>query len=97
MVKYPEVQAKAQRELDTVLGPNHLPSFADREDLPYLSALVKECLRWEVLLPFSLPHLSTADDVYNGYHIPACTLVLPNTWYARIYTLLPYSDSNSPN
>ncbi|KAF7980001.1 hypothetical protein HWV62_40098 [Athelia sp. TMB] len=80
MVKYPEVQAKAQRELDTVLGPNHLPSFADKDDLPYLSALVKECLRWEVLLPFSLPHLSTADDVYNGYHIPAGTLVLPNTW-----------------
>ncbi|KAF7979968.1 hypothetical protein HWV62_40032, partial [Athelia sp. TMB] len=79
MVKYPEVQAKAQRELDTVLGPDHLPSFANKEDLPYLSAIVKECLRWEVLLPFSLPHQSTADDVYNGYHIPAGTLVLPNT------------------
>ncbi|KAF7985940.1 hypothetical protein HWV62_43874 [Athelia sp. TMB] len=80
MVKYPEVQAKAQRELDTVLGPYHLPTFADKDSLPYLSAIVKECLRWEVLLPFSIPHQSVSDDVYNGYHIPAGTLVLPNTW-----------------
>ncbi|KAF7980657.1 hypothetical protein HWV62_37069 [Athelia sp. TMB] len=80
MVKYPEVQAKAQLELDTVLGPDHLPSFADRESLPYLSAIVKECLRWEVLLPFSAPHRSIADDVYKGFHIPAGTLILPNTW-----------------
>lgn len=80
MVKYPEVQAKAQRELDSVLGPNQLPSFADKESLPYLKAIVEECLRWEVLLPFSIPHLSTQEDIYNGYYIPAGTLVLPNTW-----------------
>ncbi|KAF7980672.1 hypothetical protein HWV62_37099 [Athelia sp. TMB] len=80
MLKYPDVQKKAQKELDTVLGPNHIPSFADKDSLPYLSAIVKECLRWEVLLPFSAPHRSIADDVYKGYHIPAGTLVLPNTW-----------------
>ncbi|KAF7985938.1 hypothetical protein HWV62_43870 [Athelia sp. TMB] len=96
MVKFPEVQAKAQRELDTVLGPNHLPSFDDKEDLPYLSALVKECLRWEVLLPFSLPHVSTSDDAYNGYHIPAGTLVLPNTW-AALHDESVYPDATSFN
>ncbi|KAF7985952.1 hypothetical protein HWV62_43898 [Athelia sp. TMB] len=80
ILKYPHVQKKAQQELDTVLGPNHIPSFADKDSLPYLSAIVKECLRWEVLLPFSAPHRSIADDVYKGYHIPAGTLVLPNTW-----------------
>lgn len=80
MVKYPEVQAKAQRELDSVLGPNQLPSFADQDSLPYLTAIVKECLRWEPLLPFSVPHRATADDTYNGYFIPAGTIVIPNTW-----------------
>ncbi|KAF7980002.1 hypothetical protein HWV62_40100 [Athelia sp. TMB] len=98
MVKYPEVQAKAQRELDTILGPNNLPVFADKEDLPYLSALVKECLRWEVLFPFSLPHLSTSDDVYNGYHIPAGTMVLPNTWAVlRDESVYPEAGNFNPD
>ena len=26
------------------------------------------------------PHLSTADDIYNGYHIPANSLVVANQW-----------------
>ncbi|KZP21555.1 cytochrome P450 [Athelia psychrophila] len=80
MVLYPDVQAKAQRELDAVLGPNQLPSFADQDSLPYLTALVKELLRWEPLLPFAVPHRSTKDDVYNGYLIPAGTIIYPNSW-----------------
>ncbi|KAF7980673.1 hypothetical protein HWV62_37101 [Athelia sp. TMB] len=88
MVKYPEVQEKAQQELDTVLGPNQIPSFADKESLPYLSAIVTECLRWKVLLPFSAPHRSIADDVYKGYHIPAGTLVLPNTWRVDMHRIV---------
>jgi hypothetical protein len=35
---------KAQAELDRVLE-GRLPDFGDMEDLPYLSALVKEVLR----------------------------------------------------
>lgn len=80
MIKYPEVQAKAQRELDRVLGPGHLPSFGDEDSLPYLTAIVKECLRWEVVLPVSIPRQAMVDDVYKGYHIPAGTILIPNTW-----------------
>lgn len=46
MTKYPQIQAKAQGELDTVLGKGRIPSFNDENDLPYLSAIVKEVLRW---------------------------------------------------
>ncbi|KZP23267.1 cytochrome P450 [Athelia psychrophila] len=80
MMKYPEVQAKAQRELDSVLGFGQLPDFGDEDSLPYITAMVKECLRWEVVSPIAVPHLSTADDEYKGYHIPAGTLVIPNSW-----------------
>ncbi|KAF7978425.1 hypothetical protein HWV62_594 [Athelia sp. TMB] len=80
MMKHPEVQAKAQLELDTVLGPGQLPSFGDEEAMPYVAAVVKECLRWEVVTPFAVPHQSTADDEYKGFHIPAGTLVIPNSW-----------------
>ena len=41
----PDVQKKAQEELDLVLGGT-LPSFADQDSLPYTSALVKEVFRW---------------------------------------------------
>ena len=42
MVCYPEVQAKARAELDAVVGPNRLPSFEDRDSLPYITAIAKE-------------------------------------------------------
>jgi cytochrome P450 len=46
MLVYPEVQAKAQAEVDRVVGKDRLPEFADEQDLPYVRAVVNECLRW---------------------------------------------------
>ena len=45
MVCYPEVQKKAQTELDNVLN-GRLPEHSDIISLPYLSALVKEVIRY---------------------------------------------------
>jgi len=45
MALYPEVQNKAQREIDTVIGNNRLPDFTDRNTLPYMNAIVKEAMR----------------------------------------------------
>lgn len=81
MIQHPEVQAKAQLELDNFLNPGQLPSFGDEASLPYISAIVNECLRWQVVLPFAIPHQSTQDDEYRGYFIPAGTLVIPNSWW----------------
>lgn len=48
----PEVQRKAQGELDKVLSTTHsLPTFADRPNLPYINAVVEECLRWQIVAP----------------------------------------------
>lgn len=84
MIKYPEAQAKAQQELDQILGKNQLPSFEDAGALPYLAATVKETLRWQLVTPLAIPHLSIQDDVYKGYTIPAGTVIIPNAWYAHI-------------
>lgn len=46
VLKHPEVQKKAQQELDTVVGRERLPDFNDRPLLPYTSAIVKEVLRY---------------------------------------------------
>lgn len=40
MTLFPEVQKKAQEELDRVIGPDRLPEFKDRDQLPYINALV---------------------------------------------------------
>lgn len=44
MLMFPEVQAKAQQEIDSVLGQGRLPDFQDRQSLPYV-----ECVLWETL------------------------------------------------
>ncbi|KAG2008747.1 O-methylsterigmatocystin oxidoreductase [Coprinopsis cinerea AmutBmut pab1-1] len=88
----PEVQRKAQHEIDSLtLGTtlnntsdgssdSKLLSIDDLDRLPYVQAIIKEIGRWHTTVPFALPHMTTADDVYNGYFIPAKTMILPNTW-----------------
>lgn len=92
MAMHKDIQERAQAELDSVVGPDRLPTFADRDSLPYINALVKEVLRWHVISPIGVAHRSDADDFYNGYLIPAGTLIIPNVWYLfSIWTKVPYS------
>ena len=51
MALYPEVQKKAQAEIDSMVGPHRLPDFEDRPSLPYIDAIVKESMRWHLVLP----------------------------------------------
>jgi len=51
MALYPEVQKKAQMEIDAVIGNNRLPEFSDRDALPYTNAIVKEAMRWQLVTP----------------------------------------------
>ena len=82
MALYPEVQKKAQAELDAVVGTSRLPTFSDRDSLPYISALAKEVIRWHVVAPIGVPHRSKDDDVYDDYYIPGGSIVMVNQWYA---------------
>jgi hypothetical protein len=56
MTLHPLVQTRAQAELDAVIGSPgdtdiRLPTFTDRERLPYVNAIVKEVLRWNPSVP----------------------------------------------
>jgi hypothetical protein len=51
MTLHPEVQRKAQEEIDRVVGNDRLPSFADRQQLPYVDAIAKEVFRWNAVAP----------------------------------------------
>ncbi len=45
MSLHPEVQARAQADLDRIVG-DRLPTIEDMSSLPYIMAIVKETLRW---------------------------------------------------
>ncbi|KAG9190558.1 hypothetical protein G6011_08646 [Alternaria panax] len=51
MTVFPDVQKKAQEELDRVFGGSRLPVGEDRESLPYIYALMKRTHRWHLVLP----------------------------------------------
>ncbi|KZT55850.1 cytochrome P450 [Calocera cornea HHB12733] len=79
MLLYPEVQKKAKAEIDAVLGP-HAPTLADRPNMPYMHAIVKETLRWRPPLPTGFPHLATENVDYGDYTIPKGTIVIGSIW-----------------
>ncbi|KAG6901544.1 hypothetical protein C0995_010654 [Termitomyces sp. Mi166 len=78
MALNPEVMKKAQTEIDSVVGNDRLPTFEDRQYLPYVDALAKEVFRWNVVVPNGVAHRSIKDDVHDGYFIPKGTLVIAN-------------------
>jgi len=78
LMLYPEVQARAQAELDSVVGSDRLATLRDRDELPYVVAIVKEALRWMPPAPEGVPHRARQDDEYKGYHIPKGTTVVVN-------------------
>lgn len=80
MALYPEVQRKAQDEIERAMGPGRLPKMADRPHLPYINAIVKEVLRWHPVAPMGIPHMSTEDDTWGKYFIPKGSIIMPNIW-----------------
>jgi cytochrome P450 len=80
MAVNPSIQKKAQKEIDQLLKGERLPTISDWDDLPYVSALIKEMYRWHVPLPISIPKLLKEDDVYKGYRIPKGAIVMENVW-----------------
>ncbi|KAI0070807.1 cytochrome P450 [Panus rudis PR-1116 ss-1] len=78
MTLYPDVQKKAQEEIDNVIGTGRLPEFSDIASLPYVGAIVDETLRWHPVLPISLYHSLQEDDFYNGYFLPKGAVCIGN-------------------
>jgi cytochrome P450 len=78
MVAFPDSQKRAQAELDAVVGRARAPRVADRAALPYVSAMLRELLRWRTGLPLALPHKTEEDEWYRGMFIPAGTVCFAN-------------------
>ncbi|KAI9170623.1 Multifunctional cytochrome P450 monooxygenase af510 [Paramyrothecium foliicola] len=81
MIKFPEVQRKAQEEIDRVIGSGRLPQFEDRDKLPYVNAVAKETFRWFPVAPLGVPHTVDEDFEYDAYVIPKGAMLIPNIWW----------------
>jgi cytochrome P450 len=105
MVLYPSVQREAQQELDRLMKPGHLPTLEDADNFPYVTALMREVLRWGSIVPLGelcvafsdneltnlcfkgAPRRVDRDITYKGYHIPAESIIVTNSWYVQLLSL----------
>ena len=84
MAMYPEVLRKAQAEIDAVVGIIRLPDFNDRPYLPYVNAIIKETMRWKLVLPLGkrffnvLPKSSSSCSSWQVLH----------TWLLRMMNMM---------
>ncbi|KAF8708053.1 RNA-dependent RNA polymerase, partial [Rhizoctonia solani] len=92
MILNPDVQEKAQRELDAVLGHTTLPEMSHKERLPYTRNLIEEVFRLYPVVPLGIPHACYRDDSYQGYYIEKGTTmwVTSHYPYATASTNLPF-------
>ncbi|KAI9640719.1 hypothetical protein NHQ30_011028 [Ciborinia camelliae] len=77
---YPEIQKRAQEELDCVVGRDRLPSVEDEKNLPYCHAILKEVERCHNPFWLITPHFSSDSFTYKGKFIPKDTALVLNTW-----------------
>jgi cytochrome P450 len=81
LANHPEVQKKAQAEIDNVCKGRPV-DVSDQDKLPYVNACVKECMRWMPAVPLMVPYKASADaEVRSGdrtYTIPEGTQVIVN-------------------
>ncbi|KZT12005.1 cytochrome P450 [Laetiporus sulphureus 93-53] len=76
---YPDIQKKAQAEIDKVIGRARLPVMTDESNLPYIGCLIKELHRFNPIVPL-IPHSLHEDDEYCGFRIPKDSWVMANSW-----------------
>lgn len=81
MSVYPDVQKRAQKEIDRIGGISRLPRLEDRANLPYINAVIKECLRWLPSVPLIIPHAAQKDDELDGFRIPKGAILIPSIWW----------------
>ena len=81
MVLHPDIQAKAQAELDAVVGRGRGVTDADVASLPYIQCVVKETLRMHPPGPLlSWARLAIHDAHVGGHLVPAGTTAMVNMW-----------------
>ncbi|XP_052179859.1 flavonoid 3'-monooxygenase [Diospyros lotus] len=80
LIRHPKILARAQIELDSVVGPNRMVTEPDLAKLTFLQAIIKETFRLHPSTPLSLPRMAAESCEINGYFIPKGSTLLVNVW-----------------
>ncbi|XP_010508143.1 PREDICTED: cytochrome P450 76C2 [Camelina sativa] len=80
LLRNPETMAKAQSEIDRVIGQKGVVEESDISELPYLQAVVKETFRLHPAVPLLVPRKAESDVEVLGYLVAKDTQVLVNVW-----------------
>ncbi|KAG6411908.1 hypothetical protein SASPL_124561 [Salvia splendens] len=81
LINHPEIQDKLRTEINATLGPGHQVTESETTKLPYLQAVIKETLRYRMVVPCLLPHMNLHQENLGGFDIPAKSRVLVNAWW----------------
>ncbi|KAI9702672.1 MAG: hypothetical protein M1820_006056 [Bogoriella megaspora] len=96
MVHYPQYQSILHDEIDRVCG-DRMPVFTDMPNMPVLRAFIRESMRWRPAVPTGIPHELVQDDVYEGYHLPAGSVMHPLEWcISRDPVMFPDPEAYNP-
>ena len=61
MLLHPDIQRRAQEEIEQVVGKCRIPDLSDREALPYVNAVLQETFRYVPLPPRQPPWFDAID------------------------------------
>uniref|UniRef100_A0A3Q3XC21 Uncharacterized protein n=1 Tax=Mola mola TaxID=94237 RepID=A0A3Q3XC21_MOLML len=78
LMNYPHIQERCQEEIDEVLEGKDQATFNDRNQMPYVQAVIHEVQRISNTVPLSVFHCTTKDTELMGYSIPKGMLIIPN-------------------
>lgn len=76
----PDIQESAYKAICDAYGKDNWGDINDENSVPYITALVKECLRSFSVLRLSLPRAAWKDIQYGDMFIPKGTTVFLNAW-----------------
>ena len=80
LLRNPGTLARAQEEIESVVGRDRIVKESDVAKLDYLRCVVKETFRLHPPLPLLIPHESMEGCHVDGYFIPAKTRLYVNVW-----------------
>ncbi|GME37495.1 cytochrome p450 [Neofusicoccum parvum] len=80
MAVFPEVQRKAQEEIDRVVGSERMPRDEDAPNLPYVRQVIQELHRWISVVPLGLTHATSSPLRWRGWMLPEGTGLIYNTF-----------------
>ncbi|GIZ39957.1 hypothetical protein CKM354_000331600 [Cercospora kikuchii] len=84
MAMFPEVQRKAQEEIDSIVPSDELPSGKHLKEMKYINCTAKETVRWmPTAINGAIPHAAMNEDHYHGYRIPKGATIVLAVWSAN--------------